>query len=129
MKNVIQDIEIEYERLSTDFVDPVLLDEMFFVHPDISHPVVPESVLQKDRNERLKMAVAEICIGQRIKKVLKERHRSVAWLARQLSMERTALYYIFRRNSINMELLLRISTYLGHNFIQDVSDVYNTYGL
>lgn len=129
MKNVIQDIEIEYERLSTDFVDPVLLDEMFFVHPDISHPLVPNSVLQKGRNERLKMAVAEICIGQRIKKVLKERNRSVAWLARQLSMERTSIYYIFRRNSIDMELLLRISSCLGYNFIKDIYDVYNTYGL
>ena len=87
--------------------------EAFFTHPDITHVVNNPFVMQLDRNERLKLAINDLKIGQRIRDELKRQGRTVSWLVRQLCMERTSLCYIFRQNSIDMELLLRTSSFLG----------------
>ena len=100
-----------------------------FSYPDITHLEENHAAMQKNRNERLKLAISSMQIGQRIQKELKLQGRTVSWLARQLCMERTSLYYVFRQNSIDMELLLRISCHLNHNFLQEVNDVYKAYGL
>ena len=101
----------------------------FYSHPDITHSVEIPPVTQKDRTERLELAVKDLQIGQRIQTELKEQGRSVSWLARQLGMERTSLYYTFRQNSIDLELLMRISFHIGHDFLKDISQVYNFYQL
>lgn len=97
--------------------------------PDESHPVARPDVMQLDRSERLKLAINDLRIGQRIHEELKRQGRTVSWLARQLGMERTSLYHTFRQNSIDTEYLLRISYLLGHNFLQDEADVFKAYGL
>ena len=102
---------------------------IFQSHPDAVHPVVNPNVMQLDRNERLKLAMNDLRIGQRIHAELKQQGRTVTWLAQQLNMERTSLYYTFRQSSIDLQLLLRISSFIGHNFLQDVADVYKAYGL
>ena len=86
-------------------------------------------IMTLGRNERLKLAIKELSIGSRIREELRIQGRTVSWLARQLCMERTSLYYTFRQNSIDTEMLLRISFFLNHNFLQDISDVYRKYGL
>ena len=96
---------------------------------DESHAVARPNIMQLDKAERLKLAINDLQIGKRIQAELKERGRTVAWLAKQLGVERTGLYYTFRQNSIDLELLLRISFHLEHNFLQDVADVYKAYGL
>ena len=101
----------------------------FYSHPDITHSVETLPVAQKDRSERLKLAMNDLRIGQRIHEELKRQGRTVTWLAQQLCMERTSLYYTFRQNSIDVTLLMRISAFIGHNFLQDVADVYKAYGL
>ena len=101
----------------------------FYSHPDITHSVEIPPVTQKDRAERLELAVKDLQIGQRIQSEVKRQGRTVTWLAQQLNMERTSLYYTFRQSSIDLELLLRISSFIGHNFLQDVADVYKAYGL
>ena len=103
--------------------------EEFGHHPDIKVGVTASPVMQKDRSERLKLAINDLRIGQRIHEELKQQGRTTTWLAKQLGMERTSLYYTFRQNSIDMELLMRISAFIGHNFLQDVADVYKAYGL
>ena len=102
---------------------------IFQSHPDVVHPVVNPNVMQLDRIERLKLAMNDLRIGQRIHEELKQQGRTVTWLAQQLNMERTSLYYTFRQSSIDLELLLRISAFTNHNFLQDVADVYKAYGL
>lgn len=82
-----------------------------------------------DKNKALQLMLGEMRIGQRIYNELKDQGRSVSWLARQLNMERTSLYYTFHNNSIDLELLLRISFHLNYNFLQDVAEVYKAYGL
>lgn len=59
-------------------------------------------------------------IGQIIEKELHRQERSVTWFARRLY-----LYNIFRRQSLDTELLLRISIILEYNFFQIYSDIYN----
>ena len=101
----------------------------FYSHPDITHTVAMPPATQKDRSERLEQAINDLRIGQCIQDELKRQGRSVTWLAQQLCMERTSLYYTFRQNSIDLGLLVRISFYLEHNFIQDIDNVYKSYGL
>ena len=61
---------------------------------------------------------AMVHIGTLIKEELRRQERSVAWFARKLCCERTNVYSIFKRESIDTALLLRISCILHHNFFQ-----------
>ena len=95
---------------------------------DSRHSAVKAKTLALSKEECLKQAVKEMRIGQRIHEELKRQGRTVTWLASQLGSERTSLYYTFRQNSIDMELLMRISYHLGHNFIQDIADIFVSFG-
>ncbi len=57
-----------------------------------------------------------IFIGKIIKQELKAQRKSVVWLAQELGCNRTNVYKIFNRHSIDAELLLRISQAMNHNF-------------
>ena len=57
-----------------------------------------------------------IHIGALIKEELQHQERSVTWFANKLCCERTNVYSIFKRESIDTALLLRISFILRHNF-------------
>lgn len=63
-------------------------------------------------------------IGHRIKSVFKEKGMSVSEFARQIHCERTNVYTIFNRPSIDIDLLARISKVLEHNFFEDVMKEY-----
>ena len=63
---------------------------------------------------------ANLHIGQLVKAVFDRSGMSVAEFARQLNCERTNVYTIFRRRTIDVELLVRISYILNHNFLDDV---------
>lgn len=60
-----------------------------------------------------------IHIGNQIEKVLRAQGRSVSWFAKQICCERTNVYSIFHRNSIDTELLLRISKVLNYDFFEE----------
>lgn len=55
-------------------------------------------------------------IGQLIEQEIHKQERSVTWFAKQLCYERTNVYSIFKRESIDTALLVRISKILHHNF-------------
>lgn len=57
-----------------------------------------------------------IHIGQIIEAELHRQERSVTWFANKLYCDRTNIYKIFKRGSIDSDLLLRISNILSHNF-------------
>lgn len=59
-----------------------------------------------------------IHIGKLIEAELRRQERSVAWFARSLPCERTNVYDIFKRRSIDTEMLLRISVVLRHDFFR-----------
>jgi plasmid maintenance system antidote protein VapI len=58
----------------------------------------------------------EIHIGSIIKAELDRQGRKPQWFATQLNFERTNIYNIFRRKSIDTALLLRISQILQFDF-------------
>ena len=57
-------------------------------------------------------------IGRIIEQVFHDQGRSASWLAEQLHCDRTNVYNIFKRESIDTALLVRISNILQHNFLQ-----------
>ncbi len=59
-----------------------------------------------------------IHIGQLIQTQLKADKRSVGWLAREIGCSRNHLYKVFRKPSLEGELLLRISLAMNFNFFQ-----------
>ncbi|MCD8302008.1 MAG: hypothetical protein LUC44_03205 [Prevotellaceae bacterium] len=61
-------------------------------------------------------------IGNCIRKKLKEGGHSVSWFALQICCTRTHCYKIFRKESIDTELLERICRVLNHNFFEDISN-------
>ena len=103
--------------------------EVFPTLADNQSKVDNISILGLSKTERLNFAMSELHIGKRIQTELKQQGRTTTWLAKQLGLERTSLYYTFRQSSIDLELLMRISAFIGHNFLQDVVDVYKAYGL
>jgi 4-diphosphocytidyl-2C-methyl-D-erythritol kinase len=60
-------------------------------------------------------------IGERIKEVMEQKHRSVVWVARQIDCERTNVYNIFARKDINTNLLRQLCTILEHDFFKELS--------
>lgn len=60
-------------------------------------------------------------IGQLIRQELRRQERSVAWFARQLSCDRSNIYRIFQKKSIDTYLLVRISIILQYNFFSTLS--------
>ena len=117
------------QDLSTEKGQPLNGGELFLTHSSINHKIVDISILHLDDKDRMKQAIKELSIGRRIREELRRQGRTVSWLARQLCMERTNLYYAFRQNSIDVELLLRISFFLNYDFFQDIVDVCKSYGL
>ena len=64
-----------------------------------------------------------IHIGKTIEHVLREQGRSVSWFAKQICCERTNVYSIFRRSSIDTDLLMRISKILSYDFFEEYREV------
>lgn len=59
-----------------------------------------------------------IHIGNLIKEELKRQERTISWFARKLYCDRSNVYDIFCRKSIDTDLLLRISRVLNHDFFR-----------
>ena len=61
-------------------------------------------------------------IGILIKEELEKQERSITWFARKLSCDRSNIYRLFQKESIDTNLLARISILLGKDFFSDLSD-------
>ncbi len=59
-----------------------------------------------------------IHIGHLIREQLKADQRSSSWLAREIGCSRNHLYKVFRKPSLDGELLLSISLAMNFNFFQ-----------
>ena len=59
-----------------------------------------------------------IHIGKIIEHELRKQERSVSWFARKLVCDRSTVYAIFSRQSINTDVLLHISRILNTNFFE-----------
>ena len=61
-------------------------------------------------------------IGQRIKEVMAKKKVSVIAIAKEIECERTNVYNIFERESINTSLLQKFSIILKHDFFKELSE-------
>lgn len=59
-----------------------------------------------------------IHIGSLIEQELRKQERSVTWFANKLHCDRTNIYKIFKKQSIDTQLLEKISEVLQYNFFQ-----------
>lgn len=59
-----------------------------------------------------------IHIGKIIERELRDQGRTVTWFARSLYCDRTNVYKIFQRESVDSEMLYRISKILSHDFFK-----------
>jgi DNA-binding XRE family transcriptional regulator len=66
------------------------------------------------------MTTQNLHIGQLIKTVFDDSGMTVSEFARQIHLERSTVYSIFERQSIDSMLLVRISLVLKHNFLSDI---------
>jgi plasmid maintenance system antidote protein VapI len=55
-------------------------------------------------------------IGEMIKEEVEHQERTVSWLAKKISCNRQNVYSIYKRNTIDTDLLMRISTVLDRDF-------------
>ena len=66
-----------------------------------------------------------IHIGSLIEQELRRQDRSVTWLAGGLHCDRTNVYKVFKKKSIDTKLLEDISVILQHNFFLDYAEEVN----
>lgn len=59
-----------------------------------------------------------VTIGKAIEDECRRQERTVAWLARKIHTDRRNVYDIFKRSSIDTELLLRLSVALHKDFFK-----------
>lgn len=64
--------------------------------------------------------ISKIHIGQLIRQQLEERRMAITDFAAMLHYERTNVYKIFKRKSIDVELLIRVSEILQYDFLAEV---------
>lgn len=67
---------------------------------------------------------SDVHIGKIVKNVFDASGMSVSELARRLHCERTNIYGIFQRRSIDVEMLAKLSMILNHNFFYDAMQLY-----
>ena len=60
-------------------------------------------------------------IGHRIREVLAGQRRSASWLAAEICVTRTHIYKIFDKQTLDIDLLMRLSRALQHDFFADLS--------
>lgn len=61
----------------------------------------------------------DVHIGQMVQKELVRQGRTVVWFAKTICCEKSNVYKLFKRKSIDLEQLMKISQVLNHNFLKD----------
>jgi len=66
------------------------------------------------------MSYKKIHIGKLIQTFVRENHINSAELARRIGKTRQNVYDLYKRDDIEVKLLLAISEALNHNFLEDI---------
>lgn len=61
----------------------------------------------------------DVHVGRMIQRELERQGRSAAWLAKSIYCEKSNIYKLFRRESIGIDQLMRISEAMEHDFLKD----------
>ena len=65
----------------------------------------------------------DVHIGNLIYDELKRQGHNTQWLANKICCEKSNVYKMYKRKSIGLDQLLRISEILQHNFLRDCFEV------
>lgn len=77
-----------------------------------------------DTNDQTsKVKEMAIHVGHLIKEVFDRQGRRATWFASELNCNRANIYNIFNRENIDVEMLIKISLVLQHNFFQDIANL------
>lgn len=68
------------------------------------------------------MTYTPIHIGSIIEEVIREQGRSPSWIAKELCCDRTNIYNILKRESVDTNLLLKLSSILNYNFFEHFTE-------
>lgn len=68
------------------------------------------------------MTYTPIHIGSIIEEVIREQGRSPSWIAKELCYDRTNIYNILKRESVDTNLLLKLSSILNYNFFEHFTE-------
>ena len=77
------------------------------------------------KNNSMKTYKKDLHIGTIIQEELARQGRSAAWLAKSIYCEKSNIYKLFRRESIGIDQLMRISEVMDHDFLGDCYEVPN----
>lgn len=61
-------------------------------------------------------------LGELIKDEVERQERSVTWFAGKIGLDRSNVYRLFKKNSVDTSLLMRISMVLNRDFFAILSD-------
>ncbi len=61
----------------------------------------------------------DVHVGNMIREELEQQGRTVIWFAKQIYCEKSNVYKMFKRKSIDLIQLMRVSEVLQHNFLRD----------
>lgn len=61
----------------------------------------------------------DVHIGSLIQQELNYQRRTVNWFAKGIYCEKSNVYKMFKRKSIDLAQLMKISEVLNHNFLKD----------
>ena len=81
-------------------------------------PMIPLFVYKRNQTKPNDM----LHIGEAIQELMKRQGKTSTWLAQALCCDRTNVYNIYRRSSLDTLLLRRISKVLHHDFFADLSE-------
>lgn len=61
----------------------------------------------------------DVHVGKMIRDEVLRQGRTVNWLAKEICCEKSNIYKLFNRSSIDLRQLMKISEILNHNFLRD----------
>lgn len=95
----------------------------FFRSPGIaaSHQAGSRQTDVASRIQPIILKMPMLPIGQLIKEELASQERTVSWFARKLHLDRSNVYRLFQKNSVDTDLLGRISLILDRDFFEELS--------
>ena len=67
----------------------------------------------------MNFTMKDVHIGQLIQDELNRQGRTVNWFAKGICCEKSNVYKMFKRKSVNLAQLMKISEVLNHNFLKD----------
>lgn len=92
-----------------------------YIHP--RHCFERHNTSQGGVSDKVSSIIQMKTIGELIKEELEKQERSVTWFARKLSCDRSNVYRLFHKHSIETDLLIRISIILNRDFSSEISSI------